>query len=388
MKWPLFILALAAVTAILSHSASAQYVITNDSQPFSGNSTSVFKVVGSGLSFVTTISTGGVGRSSTFASPGINITRTSNSACLYIADAGSSKTYPNGDIAAINQSLNVVGNFVGSSTDSGTDKGIGLATSKKGFLYAAYSTSQTIGTFKINSNCSLTFIGDTPAVGIRNGGPDGIRVDPTGNILVVTFNEGTIASYNVSSGLAVSNGDAQLSTCNLTIGTDPSGVDLTADSKFAIFGQFSNHTDVDVSPIVGGKLTTTACYPNVGTGGSSDNVWLSPDETLLYIANTLSGQVTAAKFNKNTGAVLPGSTSAALKNYLITWFSLGRVATLKTTGNGSAIFVAESGAGLTSSIGILKVNANGTLTEIPSSPVTVSGSPFLSSIAAYPLRPF
>jgi hypothetical protein len=121
----------------------------------------------------------------------------------------------------------------------------------------------------------------------------------------------------------------------------------------------------------------------------SNNVRLSPDESLLYITNNMQGTVTAAFFDKATGAVPPGCTSNVLKGYPSKWFYDAGLGTALTTGTGGLIYVAEDGP--TSGIGLLNIAVNGstcTLTELPSSPVADPNSPDLRSFQAYPGRPF
>ena len=56
--------------------------------------------------------------------------------------------------------LTVGGSAKGSPTDGGTSNGIGLAMNNQ-YLYASFTDSNTIGTFSVQSGCSLTFLNDT-----------------------------------------------------------------------------------------------------------------------------------------------------------------------------------------------------------------------------------
>jgi hypothetical protein len=102
-----------------------------------------------------------------------------------------------------------MGTFSGSQTDNGSTNGIGLAVNSQ-YLYASFTASGTIATFSLQGNCGLMFLGDISAVGLHGGPVSGMAVN--GNILVVAYGDGSIQSFNVSSGIPVSNGDLQYST--------------------------------------------------------------------------------------------------------------------------------------------------------------------------------
>jgi hypothetical protein len=212
-----------------------------------------------------------------------------------------------------------------------------------------------------------------------------------GNILVVAYVDGSIESFNIASGVPVSNGDKQNSTgAGLGYGF-PAGVDISQDGHWAIFGDASGGSAVEVSDISAGSLSPTVAYQGVGSGLNSNNVLLSPDQTLLYISNNASGQVTAAFFNKTTGVVSNSCTSAVLKNYNSTWFYPSGIANGFTAGTGKVLYVAEWGGGNPSGIGIVKITSNGTsctLAEAGSSPASDPQSPGLLSIGVFPPRNF
>jgi hypothetical protein len=122
-------------------------------------------------------------------------------------------------------------------------------------------------------------------------------------------------------------------------------------------------------------------------GLNSAMVRLSPDETLIYIGNSQNGYVAAAFFNKSTGQVSPGCSSAQLANFYNPWLYVGALQTRDTTGTGNVLYVAEFG----SSIGIVNVTSTGTtctLTEAAGSPATDPLSRGLLNIQVIPPRPF
>jgi DNA-binding beta-propeller fold protein YncE len=225
-----------------------------------------------------------------------------------------------------------------------------------------------------------------------------------GKTLVVAYGDGSIESFNVANGTPVSNNDRQNSTGYTggvviggapSPGNIPSGVDMTQDGKFAIFGDISSVATVEVSSLASGKLAKTTAY-TVGSGVDAGTIRLSPDESLLYISNNEGGTVTAAFFDAGTGNITRGCTSATLSGFNgRPW--LGSVVTRDTTGTGNVLYVAEFGRdyleidhGPASALGILDVTSNGTsctLRETRTSPVTMY-LPGVLSIGVYPPRPF
>jgi len=374
--------------------ATRHYVVTNDD--VSGPNTVTFYIAGGTpsapqLTRLKTVPTGGIGLGGGYF--GIVrqvLVQDGQDECIFAADGGSS------DIAGIiGATQTVVGNYKGSGTDSGGAAGIGLAVSPSGkYLYAAFAGSQTIATFTIGSGCTLTFVSDVAAAGLNAGFPHGMAA--RNSILVVAYGDGSISSFNISGGLPVSNNDLQLSTGYIKDGQFPDGVDITQDSHFAIFGDASGSlSEVEVSDISSGKLTTTIKYGgdgSLGHGIAANNVWLSPDETLLYVSDNLSGQVTAAFFNNVTGTLTFGCISSPLRGYGTKWTFSSAVTTASTSDSGSVLWVAEDGLGVSaSSIGIVNVRSKGgkcSLTESTNSPAADPNSLNLCWLNALPQRPF
>jgi len=364
------------------------YVMTNDDGQLHSYA-SFYQAGGSQgaptLTYLTSVNTQGLGiGGGFFGTPRLAMLPSSSAQCLYVSDASS------GDIAAIDiQTQQLVGNFAGSSNDNGTSNGIGLAMNQS-YLYAGYTLSNTIATFSVGAGCQLTFLGDITVTPLNGGWVAGMALN--GNILVVTYIDGSIQSFNISNGIPLSNNDEQNAT-GFASAFFPDAVDITQDGHFAIFADSAIATTVEVSDISSGKLMPTVMYTlgdaarSITLAVNSATVRLSPDQSLIYIGNSQSGTVTAAYFNKNTGKVLPGCTSKQLNNFYNPWSYIGELATRDTTGTGNVLYAAEFG----SSIAIINVNVTTplcTLTEAVSSPIGDDFSPGLLSIQVFPPRPF
>jgi 6-phosphogluconolactonase (cycloisomerase 2 family) len=337
------------------------------------------------LTYLNSVNTQGLGiGGGFFGTPRLTLLPDGSAQCLYASDAGT------GDIAALNiQTQQLVGNFSGSSNDSGTSNGIGLVMNQN-YLYAGYTLSNTIATFAVGAGCQLSFLGDIAVTPLNGGWVAGMALN--GNMLVVTYIDGSIQSFNIANGIPISNGDEQNAT-GYSSAYFPDAVDITQDGHFAIFADAAVPTTVEVSDLSSGKLAPTVQYilglatNAVSPGVNSATVRLSPDESLLYIGNSQNGYVTAAFFNKNNGKVSGGCASQLLNNFYNPWSYVGSLATRDPTGTGNVLYAGEFG----SSIAIINVTSTGTsctLMEAPASPVVDNLSPGLLSIQVFPPRPF
>jgi len=369
------------LNALAAEKSVTHYVITNDDLPGQVANTATFFSIGKAgkLTEETAVRAGADGIAGGYFGMNKISVLNAKQQCVYVTASFS------GQIATIAlPTFKMSGVFNGSSNDTGQAFGVGLANNAK-YLYASFTDSNAIGTFKVLSGCKLKFLGDTPVIGLQAGAIDGMAIH--GDMLVATYGDGSIESFNISAGMPVSNGDKQNST-GYKGANYPGGIDITQDGHYAIFGDVSTSTVVEVSDISSGKLSKTTAY-HLGSHRNSSTVRLSPDETLLYVANTQSGQITAAFFDKTTGTLSKGCTSKVLKGFASDWPYLGAMVTQKNTGTGSAVYVAEYGA--PSFVGMVNVKVNAgkcRLTESPNSPVSDSNSIGLLSIAAFPPRSF
>ena len=359
------------------------WIVTNDDVPPSLTSSASFFAVGTGgqitLKAKVLLGSGGIA-GGYFAANRVKVLDSGNAQCVYASVAQTGAI-----LGIVLKTLVVGGMATGSKQDTGASNGVGLAMNTK-YLYASFTDSNTIGTFTVLPGCKIKFVGDISVSGLQGGFIDGMAIH--GDIMVVTYGDGSIESFNISSGTPVSNGDEQNSTGSRRGNTYPSGVDITRDGHFAIFGDTSVFTVVEVSDISSGKLTPTVIY-GLGKEINSSNVLLSPDESLLYISNNQSGTITAAFFDKSSGKLTKGCASHPLKGFVSSWSYLASMALDQTAGTGGVVYVAEYGA--PSSIGEVNVKSSGgkcTLTESSHSPVLDGNSPGLLSIGAFPPRPF
>jgi hypothetical protein len=374
---------LGVATGFAAGASGPHYVVTNDDGLYL-NGVTFYSVGANGLlTLQQQVQTGLSGIAGGYFSANRVVALDNGSEeCVYASDAFT------GDIVGINVStLAVGGSAFGSPTDTGITNGVGLAMNAQ-YLYAGFSDFSTIGTFQVQPGCSLTFVNDISVSGLQGGIVSAMAIH--GNVLIATYNDGSIESFNISSGTPVSNGDKQNSTAYLKSqgATYPNGIDITKDGHFAIFGDTSMSTSIEVSDISSGKLTKTVSY-DLGDSINSSNIMLSPDETLLYISNTQGDRISAAFFNASTGALSNGCTSGKLKGYVSSWSYLASLGLETATGTGEVLYVAEFGSA--SGVAMLQVTSAGgvcSLAELSGSPVADPNSPGLLSIASFPPRGF
>jgi 6-phosphogluconolactonase (cycloisomerase 2 family) len=363
---------------------AARYVVTNDDQTFPTTGVSFYLVGANGvLTLHQHVSTGGFGiGGGYFGANRIGVLDSGKNRCVFASEAAT------GDIVGISVATLTAGTGArGSETDTGTSNGIGLVMNDQ-FLYASYTDSSTIGTFKVQGNCSLTFVNDTAVAGLQQGVINGMALHD--KMLIATYSDGTIESFDIESGPPISHGDKQYSTgFKTTQGASyANSIDITKDGRYAIFGDTSTSLMVEVSDISCGKLKKTAVYKS-GASINSSNVMLSPDETLLYVANTQGASVTALHFDKTTGKLSAGCTSPALRGLSGRYSYLVGMALISASGNGGGVYVAEFGSSL--GIAVVSLDVSGgvcTLQEAAKSPVTDANSPGLLSIGSFPPRSF
>jgi hypothetical protein len=393
----LALVALVFMTTALS-AASPNYVITNDDNQYPAvNSASIYSIgSGGALNLVTTITTGGYGRGGGYYAMGrVNVLRSKTQNCAYIGDALGPNNMRPGDVAAIDMNtLKLTGTYPGSALDSGALWGTGLTENPAGtFLFAAYSTSGTLATYAQDADCKLTYKSEIITIGANVGPVDGMRVTPNGKYLIVAYSDASIGSYSIDPKTGA------LTLISRYLVTDSglaAGVDITADGKWALFGTNSLGTggEVEVAAInANGTLGATVGYIPIGQGNNSSNVWLSPDETYVYISNNYSGQITAVPFDAQTGVINSAAacTSAPLKNYNTTWQNLGNVATRGLTKLGSPLYAAEWSYTNPGGIAIVNILVNRgvcSFSETADSPVADPVSDYLMTVGVDPPRAF
>lgn len=400
---------------------NAQYVYVNDNNSSSGANTvtGYAALPGPILALLTSspFATFGTGAAA-FPSPlqQVAISYSSSQNCLFASDPLPSSPSPTGDVAEFSLNptsgtLTYVGSVADPSNPGGfANKLIPIAIDRRlGFPYffAAFTGENKILFYKVNpSTCQLFWASSTAAVGLTGSPVRAMAVTKSGpHVLVVTYGDGSIQSFKIGGGTLTPM--AIFNSTGFTNQTGrPSGVDIIKNGKFAVFGDNqAGFAEVEVAPILlSGNLGPTIDYGgpatasgiNLGPGLDSQNVWISPGQVsgnfYLFITNNSSGQVTTARISPagvvNNAVACTGVFTNPTTLAPAAWSVPAGLHTVKATGNGAGLVVAEYGS--PSSVALLKIQGpTGCTVEVPGSPYTDTNSNLgLLSIDVFPSRPY
>jgi 6-phosphogluconolactonase (cycloisomerase 2 family) len=362
-----------------------QFVVLNDS-PFRGrhevpNDGTVFTFdsTSPGLKLLETLITQGKAGAPVQGLDEVAMVQQGTGACVYLTDAGSA------DVAAfVYPTFNQVGRNTMPNSKR-TPLGLGLAA-RGNYLFTSYNgynqASNYIATWKISAGCGLTFV---TTLEIANN-VTGMGISPDGRVLAVgyDFPLGSVDSFSVGS-------DGTLTEHGPWIGpfNSSDGVDITADSKFAIFAEtaygLGDPTQVGIYSINPdgslGEYYTFGGDGSLGPGSTAQYVWLSPDEKFLYVSNN-SGHVTTLNFNEAAHTLTYSGCSKRLKT------TANGMATALPVGSGGFLYVARPRNGA-ADVALLQIDSiTGCLTEVPGSPFSSGHEGVAESVAAWPPRPF
>jgi hypothetical protein len=368
--------------------AGTAYVVTNNDNP-SGNSATIYSLntsTGALSPVLADLPTGGFGNGGGyFATVGTGAAVTGAVGCLFVDDTGSS------DIASFKVnlptlSITPVGNFSNAALSAA---GGSLVVTPNGkFVYATYSSSENIGAWTVNSDCSLTFQGVYQA----SVGPDlydGIKVTPNGKDLLVTAPDfSAVEQFSIDPTTGALNdlgfaNFAALSEC-ISNACYPAGIDITADSRAAIIGNYS----LLAPSVLAARITPTGLtHPtyfsltNTGSLTTNDNVpflsaaaYKGSGPLYLGFSGTGSGSqpgVVTATFSE-TGKSINGKASTPISSPVD---YQGLIAA-----TGKLMVVSE----WFNTLQVFTINADGTLTATAQGPVVNSNANGAYSFFIYP----
>src|SRR5262249_22918021 len=169
--------------AFASAQSPTRVIVTNDDLPmFLPNTITVYNVAPDGsITSQGKLNTLGYGNAGGyFSTSRIKVIRDGASDCAFVSNAWS------GDVSGISLSdRKVLGTFRGADTDLGPDNGISLVLNDDhSYLYAGYTTSNTIGTFSVEPGCALTYVGSIVATGKNGGWPSAMAVGGARRLVV------------------------------------------------------------------------------------------------------------------------------------------------------------------------------------------------------------
>lgn len=366
-------LSLIAVTFLCTLGFGAtEYVITNDNR-VPGNTATVFKLdtTTGNLTKVTVLHTGGYGAGASIDFGNIEEAITSTGSCIFVEDADSS------DIAAFSAatSYQKVGNYSNGAVEFGPIAGSLALTPNNDFLYASYGDSENIGAWQINSDCSLTFISAyTPSGGAEP--LTAIKVTPNGAYLVVPLPNLRAELFSITQSGALRD-IGFLELCNGERSCEPVGVDITKDSKLAVFGgNVGGASAAFTADITPAGLTNLKAFSLVNSLGLKQNTapflsagaYAGAGNLYFGFSSDPTGVVTAAFTEKPANITLSNATLINSPR--------GYDGTISATGN--IMVVAE----FPNVVGVFAINSDGSLTSL--SETTVENAVGLISVSLFP----
>ena len=228
LRLPLQLIGLMVVLSMLTFAAT-EYVIVNNGNSIS-NSVTIYKLnekTGE-LTRTAVLDTGGQGQVDVPDFSQVEEAFTPDAGCIFVLDDGSS------DIAAFSKATGYrrVGSYFNSNLISnGFGGSLSLRPDGK-FLYASYSVTGNIGAWEVRTDCKLVLLST-----YELGEVGQIAVAPNGKDLVAS-GQGIGASLfaiDKLTGNLTFVGDVAFRTGACARGCYPAGVDITKDSKFAVF---------------------------------------------------------------------------------------------------------------------------------------------------------
>lgn len=237
---------------------------------------------------------------------------------------------------------------------------VGLALHSSGkFLYAANSIGNSVSTFNVAGDGTLSQAGNPTAAGIN---PQGAVIDPSGKFLLVTnadfgSNQGSISIFSIDSGTGALSLASTFSGPPALFG--PSKILMTS-SGFVYVLTPSTNAPVNGFTLSGnGTLTPVAGSPYTAGHGTSD-LAVDPAGQFLYVTNTSDNDVNGFTINPD------GSLTPMGFNFTQTNGIAPAALAVDTTGK----FLYVSSLGSSSSLWVFSIAAGGILNP------NITGSPF------------
>ncbi|HKT49405.1 MAG TPA: MBG domain-containing protein [Candidatus Angelobacter sp.] len=363
---------LLAFAFVLPSMAQAQggFVYVNNQS--SSNSVSAYKASAAGTLTQITGSpflTGGVGSSeSCYGLSRLAVSSINN--LLFVANTGDKSITP----FQINTTTGALTKTTGAPFASGltadTCQGFSIAVTPDGQFLMAASNGQ-IRTFTVAANGALTFLSSTP----NCCSPiTGLSISPDGRFLAVS-NGTSISMFTISSGVLTpvagspfaKLGSGSLSAMDFSCIADSNG-NLRLYSGEATTTPTAEGWLVDPN----GVLTPTTASPYHSSGTNSNNVLLSPDNTLLFQSNQSSTSINSFVLNPDGSITNSGKFGATGQIHTPVGMSIDQ--------SGTFLYVADDLFG----VATFRIGDGGMLAWLQDLGITRPGQ--IRDVAAFPPR--
>jgi hypothetical protein len=263
---------LAALAALCASShAATEFVVVNNNSTVA-NSAIMYKLERSTgqLIKVAVLHTGGQGAGVATDFSQVEQAVTEGAGCIFAFDTATS------DIATFSKAAGYerVGKYFDSNLIAGPYGGTLALTPNNKFLYATYSETLNLGAWRIHPDCTLTFI----AVTNFSAGP--IRVTPNGKTLIASSGGSGAEEFAIDklTGNLVDLGGVTFhgGACARENVCTPFGLDITKDSKLAVFASYAPNItrQYDIPVALTARITAT--------GLTNPRTWNLKNSTNMY----------------------------------------------------------------------------------------------------------
>ncbi len=321
--------------------------------------------------------------------PNIQIVHSGTNFCIFVGDSE-----VNGN--AISSFLYPGFALVDNHSDPGvpsSDAGDGVVAAGD-LLLAGYGDSTTysgyIGVWRIGKGCTLSLLNTYSTFVFFTS----MGVTPDGRTLLISYTDrANVDSFSIGADGTLTEHGPYASD-----GIEASGVDITADSKYAIFDVDAynyphSYLEVEIYPINSdGSLGQVSIFGDgaLGTIATGSYVRLSPDQRFLFTDSDAKHytDIVTLDFNESPLSLTNGGCSTKLRG--ASGLSPGQLMTVVPSGAGGGLYVPETGNPEGEEIGLLSINpSTGCTKEVERSPFLVdTANGRLTSVAAWPPRPF
>ncbi|MBZ5508941.1 MAG: beta-propeller fold lactonase family protein [Acidobacteriia bacterium] len=359
---------LLAIALLVPAGAQAQgnYVYVNDQTV--ANSINAYSVSSTGA--LTPLagspySTGGVGLPVTcYGLSRITISSATN--LMFVANTGDQTI----SVFQINPASGALTLVAGSPFASGLTldacQGMSLAVTPDGAFLMASSNGQ-INTFSVAASGALAPFASTANCCTPMAG---MVISANGNFLAVS-NENSVSVYTIAAGVLT----PVLGSPFPKTGTGfISGLDFSCAGDRLYGGEATSTTTITDAWTVNasGALTPVPGSPFHTTGTNSNDVHLSPDNTLLFESNQLSNSVNASNILSDGSLSNVGKFGSTTAVHVPTGMA--------TDAGGRFLYIADDNFG----VAVFRINAGGILTPLSDTGITRPGE--IQDLAAYPPR--
>jgi hypothetical protein len=305
---------------------------------------------------------------------------TQDAGCIFVFDTGTS------DIAAFSKATKYhrVGKYFNSNLIAIFDGGSLALTPNGRFLYASYSETENLGAWKVNSDCTLTFLA---SYGLSSNGQ--VRAAPNGKYLLAT-GLGGVAEFAIDklTGNLTDLGTVvfRVGACSRAGVCVPYGFDITKDNRYVVLSSLALTVDrQDAFPVALTARITSTGLVNPRVWALKNSAGLVANFFTFFSAAGYAGSGEVYFGTQGQSGVEPGvlTTNFTERPLSFKVKNATMVTSQALEGNiavtGDLMVIAE----YPNQIGVFRINSDGSLTLLTTTTIDQQGEG-LFSLSIFP----